>query len=88
MITILINFVLRHPEIVSPAVNPRSLTTFFNSISSIKDFEKELPMIQMIGEGSIGPEAATLFTTFINNRLDNFTFCNSFQNKTHNCLLY
>lgn len=65
-----INFVLRHPEIISPAVNPRSLTTFFNSISSIKDFEKELPMIQMIGEGSIGPEAATLFTTFINNRLD------------------
>jgi hypothetical protein len=27
-------------------------------------------MIQMIGEGSVGPEIATLFTTFIANKLD------------------
>lgn len=27
-------------------------------------------MVQMIGEGSIGPEATTLFTTFIHNKLD------------------
>jgi hypothetical protein len=65
-----INFVLMHPEIVDATVNPRSLTTFFNSISSIPEFEKQLPLIQMLGEGSIGPEAATLFTVFINNRMD------------------
>lgn len=65
-----INFVLMNPEIVTPKVNPRAITTFFNCISSIKNFEEELPMIQMIGEGSVGPEVATLFTTFINNRLD------------------
>lgn len=65
-----INFVLMNPEVVSDRVNPRSITTFFNCISSFKVFEKELPMIQMIGEGSVGGEVATLFTTFINNRLD------------------
>ena len=65
-----INFVLMNPEIVNASVNPRSITTFFNCISSFKNFEDSLPMIQMIGEGSVGPEVATLFTTFINNRLD------------------
>ena len=67
-----INFVLMHPEIVDAdkGVNPRSITTFFNCISSIKSFEDTLPLIQMVGEGSVGNEVATLFTTFINNRLD------------------
>ena len=65
-----INFMLMHPEVVSAKVNPRSITTFFNCISSFDKFENELPMIQMIGEGSVGPEMATLFTTFINNNMD------------------
>jgi len=65
-----INFMLLHPELVTKDVNPRSATTFFNSLSSIKDFEKRLPLIQQIGEGSVGQEFATLFTLFINNRLD------------------
>jgi hypothetical protein len=65
-----INFVLMHPEIVNARVNPRSLTTFFNCISSIQDFENSLPLIQNLGEGSVGPETATLFTSFINNKMD------------------
>ena len=67
-----INFVLMHPEVIQPeqGVNPRSITTFFNCISSIPTFETSLPMIQMVGEGSVGGDVATLFTTFINNRLD------------------
>ena len=65
-----INFMLMHREIVKDAVNPRSLTNFFNSISSIQDFESMLPMIQNLGEGSVGPEVATLFNVFINNRMD------------------
>lgn len=65
-----INFVLHNPEIVSPLVNPRAITKFFDSISSIKQFEDSLPLISMIGEGSIGNEASNLFTMFINNRLD------------------
>lgn len=65
-----INFLLMHPEIVKGAVNPRSLTNFFNSISSMTEFENKLPMIQNLGEGSIGPTATLLFTTFINNRMD------------------
>lgn len=65
-----INFLLMTPELVTDKVNPRSITNFFNSISSIADFSAELPLIQMIGEGSVGPEFSLLFTAFINNRLD------------------
>jgi len=65
-----INFLLMNPETVTKSVNPRSMTTFFNSISSIEKFEDELPLIQMIGDGSIGSEPAALFSMFINNKLD------------------
>jgi len=65
-----INFVLMHPEVVTARVNPRSITTFFNAISSFENFNEKLPMIQMIGEGSVGPELATIFAVFIKNRLD------------------
>ena len=65
-----INFLLKHPELVSTNTNSRSITTFFNSISSIKSFDDELGLIQMIGEGSVGNEFTTLFTMFINNKLD------------------
>lgn len=66
-----INFVLLHPEIVKgDKVNPRSLVTFFNAISNIKDFQSQLPFIQMIGDGCIGSDVTSMFTMFINNRLD------------------
>ena len=65
-----INFLLMNPEVISKDVNPRSITTFFNAISSIPKFEDQLGLIQMIGEGSIGSEAASMFTLFINNQLD------------------
>jgi hypothetical protein len=65
-----INFLLMNPEVISKSVNPRSITTFFNSISSIAKFEESLPIIQMIGEGSVGAEVSSLFTSFINNKLD------------------
>ena len=65
-----INFLLKHPELVSTDINSRSITTFFNSISSLKSFESSLSLIQMIGEGSVGSEFTTMFTMFINNKLD------------------
>jgi len=65
-----INFLLMHPELVTQETNARSISTFFNAISSIKVFEDQLPLIQMIGEGSVGNEFASMFTTFINNKLD------------------
>lgn len=65
-----INFMLMHPELVTQRVNPRSITTFFNSISSIEKFEESLPLIQMIGEGSVGNDFSSMFTMFINNKLD------------------
>jgi hypothetical protein len=65
-----INFLLKHPELVSTNTISRSITTFFNSISSLNSFDSELGLIQMIGEGSVGPEFTTMFTMFINNKLD------------------
>lgn len=65
-----INFLLMHPELVTKETNARSITTFFNAISSFESFEANLPLIQMIGEGSVGPEFASLFVQFINNKLD------------------
>jgi len=65
-----INFLLLHPELVTQETNARSITTFFNSISSFEKFEDNLSMIQMIGEGSVGDAFASMFTTFINNKLD------------------
>jgi hypothetical protein len=65
-----INFLLMYPEVITTDVNARSITTFFNSISCIPEFEKAVPMIQMLGEGTVGGECATLFSTFINQKLD------------------
>jgi hypothetical protein len=65
-----INFLLLHPELVTQETNARSITTFFNAISSFDSFEDNLTMIQMIGEGSVGDTFASMFTTFINNKLD------------------
>ena len=65
-----INFLLLHPELVTQETNARSITTFFNSISSFENFEDNLSLIQMIGEGSVGDAFASMFTTFINNKLD------------------
>lgn len=65
-----INFLLMHPEVINERVNPRSITTFFNAISSIPVFEDKLGLIQQIGEGSVGIEVASLFTQFIANKLD------------------
>lgn len=65
-----INFLLMNPEIITQRVNPRSITNFFNGIGTIKDFDKELGLIQMLGESMVGPETAILFSQFIANKLD------------------
>ena len=65
-----INFMLMNPELITQKVNPRSVTTFFNAISSFNNFNQRLPMIQMIGEGSVGVDFSSMFTMFINNKLD------------------
>jgi hypothetical protein len=59
-----------NPEVITQSVNPRAITTFFNAISSITKFEENLPIIQMIGEGSAGVDVSTMFTMFINNKMD------------------
>jgi len=61
---------LMNPELINTTVNHRSAVMFFHSISSVKSFEDSLPLIQMIGEGSVGSEFSSMFTMFINNKLD------------------
>ena len=39
-------------------------------VLSLNSFDNELGLIQMIGEGSVGSEFSTMFTMFINNKLD------------------
>lgn len=70
-----INFTLMNPELVkpeTPEINARSITKFYNAISSIEDFNSKssLHLIQLLGEGSLGVEATTMFTSFIHNRMD------------------
>lgn len=65
-----INFLLMHPELVTKDTNARSITNFFNAISSLESFDKSLALIQLIGEGSVGNEFASMFVLFINNKLD------------------
>lgn len=79
-----INFILMYPHLITQKINPRAVTTFFNSISSIKDFMKELPLIQIIGEGSVGVEFSAMFTSFINNKLDKIISPQDMLNKPEN----
>jgi hypothetical protein len=69
-----INFMIHHGDEImkanNKAVNPRSITTFFNAVSSIENFDEDLPTIQIIGEGSVGTDFATMFTSFIDARMD------------------
>jgi len=67
-----INFILLNPEMVTQKTNPRLITDFFNSISSLKDFSapESLSLIRSIGAGSVGREFSTTFCLFIQNRLD------------------
>jgi len=67
-----VNFLLLHPELLedNAQLNARTVTMFFNSLMSLKDFSAELPLIQQLGEGTTSSEFSTMFTTFINNKLD------------------
>lgn len=75
-----INFLLSYPEVLNKeggvqTVNPRSLVTFFNTISGFKDFSdiNTLEKILNISEGCFTSKdnvVGNLFTLFINNKLD------------------
>jgi len=67
-----INFLLLNPELIKGDVNARIATDFFNSISSLPEFntEEAFYLIQNLGSGSVGQEFTQMFIMFINNRLD------------------
>ena len=79
-----INFTLLHgKELIkdsTPHVNPRSLVKFYNSLRTIKDYNNNLILIQNIGEGAVGPEITTMFTSFIHNKLDKMVTPNEILN--------
>lgn len=66
-----VNFLLLHPELMDNTdLNARTVTMFFNSLMSLDNFADQLPLIQQLGEATTTPEFTTMFTTFINNKLD------------------
>ncbi|HRA10095.1 MAG TPA: hypothetical protein PKX31_00420 [Chitinophagaceae bacterium] len=67
-----INFLMLNPEMIKGKTNARLATDYFNSISSLEDFgsPETLNLIQLLGEGSVGPEFSACFALFINNKLD------------------
>lgn len=75
-----INFVLSYPELLNKEggvqkINPRSIVTFFNTISGFKDFsnKKTLAAILNIASGCFTSEdnvVGNLFTMFVANKLD------------------
>lgn len=67
-----INFLLLNPDLIKEdtEINARTVTMFFNSLMSIADFSKQLPLIQQLGEATTNPELTTMFSLFINNKLD------------------
>ena len=65
-----INFVLTYPEIAQGRLTtPRSLVQFFQSIENIKNFEAELPLIQMLGSSCLDEETVASFVAFIQQNL-------------------
>lgn len=67
-----INFLMLNPEMIKGKINARLATDYFASISSLDEFGsmETLNLIQLLGEGSVGPEFSACFALFINNRLD------------------
>lgn len=69
-----INFLLKHPELIENckdgSLNARIFTKFFYSLKTVGDFEQNLTRVQILAEGSIGTDAACMFTQFIHNKLD------------------
>lgn len=73
---------LKHPEIIEGAVekdkdgntlakgNLRIWTKYFDSISGIPDFGKNLDLVMNLGMGSLPSEHIITFTNFIKNGLD------------------
>ncbi|MCT4615503.1 MAG: AAA family ATPase [Marinifilaceae bacterium] len=65
-----INFVLTYPEMVAGRLTtPRSLVQFFKSIYSIKDLEKNLPLVQALAASSLEEETVAAFITFVQQNL-------------------
>ena len=67
-----INFLMLNPEMIKGKINARLATDYFASISSLDEFGSvdTLNLINLLGEGSVGPDFSACFALFINNRLD------------------
>ena len=76
----LINFVIWMPELLekkqedgisaSGITSPRMMDKFFSLVSTIDSFDKNLDIISMFGNISVGQEFTNNFVNFINKKLD------------------
>ncbi|MCH2044696.1 MAG: AAA family ATPase [Saprospiraceae bacterium] len=65
-----INFVLTYPEMVTgERTTPRTLVQFFESISTIKELDKNLGLVQLLADSCLDSNTVASFMAFINNNL-------------------
>lgn len=65
-----INFVLTYPEIVTgQRTTPRTLVQFFASITAIKNFRDELPLINMLAASCLDDKTRHAFIAFVDQNL-------------------
>lgn len=65
-----INFVLTYPETVTgERTTPRTLTQFFETISSIEDLDADLGLVKMLGDACLDEMTVTSFISFVGNKL-------------------
>lgn len=86
-----INFVLTYPEIAEGnRTTPRSLVQFFNSIASIPNLQKQLPLVQMLASSCLDEETVTAFIAFVQQNLaelitsEEILAVSNFQTQVHN----
>jgi hypothetical protein len=66
-----INFVLTYPEVVTgDRTTPRTLVQFFNAIALIDDLNKNLSLVQMLGDSCLDTATVSSFISFVNSNLN------------------
>ena len=65
-----IAFVQTFPELADGTrTTPRTLVQFFQSIASIEDLSKNMPLVRMLAEGCLDPETSAAFLAFARTEL-------------------
>jgi MoxR-like ATPase len=66
-----VSFVLTYPEVISgKRTTARSLSQFFDQISSITDLRMQIELVSVLAQSSLDEVTATTFVAFVNDHLE------------------